>query len=119
MAKGGGSLIYSSSSFLYLQVVHVGEYGSGHYYAYVRPDVQRNKWYRFDDHKVTEVDFKEVTADSFGGHSERRKRVQKKGILARLFGGNNSFGWGGPKSSAYMLQYVRRCDVPKLYGSGD
>ena len=28
-------------------VVHVGEFGSGHYYAYVRPDICSDTWYRF------------------------------------------------------------------------
>jgi len=101
-------------------VVHMGGYGSGHYYAYVRPDVRRHIWYRFDDDKVSEVTYREVVADAYGGQS-RNKDVQEeqKGFIARLFGGGATggrFGWGGRTSSAYMLQYVKRSDIPTLFG---
>jgi len=116
-------------------VVHVGEYGSGHYYAYVRPDVRSDQWYRFDDDTVTQVDYEDVRADSSGGRArgkKRRKRGSQKegqknrrflGRLFRSFGGGGGsgggFGWGGRTSSAYMLQYVRRCDIPLLYDEGE
>ena len=87
----------------------------GHYYAYVRPDIDRNQWYRFDDDKVTKVDYKDVIADAFGGEKKRTEKHKKRGFLERMFGGGGRFGWGGRTSSAYMLQYVRRCDVSKLF----
>jgi Ubiquitin carboxyl-terminal hydrolase len=68
---GGGGGVDDKEECLYdLQsvVVHVGEYGSGHYYAYVRPNVQTNEWYRFDDDRVTRVSFQDVIEDAFGGH---------------------------------------------------
>ena len=119
---------------------------AGHYYSYVRPDVQTNDWYRFDDEFVTRVGYTDVIADAFGGSfSARRKRSrsdtfesidtqeeQRRGLLQRilsLFGlfrrmtmirsripdRRSGFGYGGRTSNAYMLQYVRRLDVPKLY----
>jgi ubiquitin carboxyl-terminal hydrolase 7 len=115
-------------------VVHAGEYGSGHYYAYVRPNVRTNKWFRYDDDRVTPVSFAEVKDDAFGGHvvhrlskKERRNPQQglerqnrnKLGLWKRICGSvggrRNEFGWGGRTSSAYMLQYVRRSDIPLLY----
>jgi len=118
-------------------VVHKGEYGSGHYYSYVRPDVRDGIWYRFDDEFVTQVDYDEVVADASGGKHRRRRRSRsnsmgseggrRRGLLRRilsLFGvflrrprvcGGCGFGYGGRTSSAYMLQYVRRSDVSKLY----
>jgi len=104
----------------------------GHYYAYVRPDIRSDRWYRFDDDKVTPVDFKDVIADSYGGRARRAKKrraqkqeeQKKKRFFGRLFrgigggGGGQPFGWGGRTSSAYMLQYVRRCDISLLYGEG-
>lgn len=92
-------------------VIHVGKYGSGHYYAYVRPDLCSNKWYRFDDDRVARVSFRDVIEDAYGGEKSTGK-AKKKGLLPRLFG---SFGYGGRASSAYMLQYVRRSDIEKLY----
>jgi len=115
-------------------VVHAGSYGSGHYYSYVRPDVRSSKWYRFDDHRVTEVDYYEdVIPDAFGGRMESPSTSTStytsledppltKGIWGRLFGRRNGrrrrrdgYGYGGKESCAYMLQYVKRSDIPHLY----
>jgi ubiquitin carboxyl-terminal hydrolase 7 len=138
-------------------VVHVGEYGSGHYYAYVRPYVQKDEWYRFDDDRVTRVSFQDVEEDAFGGHvvvvgkgkrkgQHEKSKNQRKGQgiagtreknkvgfwkklwkhWTRVGGGGGEdtrqrttrlleYGWGGRTSSAYMLQYVKRSDVPFLY----
>ena len=95
---------------------------SGHYYAYVRPDIRKNKWYRFDDDRVTKVSFMDVKADASGGQTRSRKKSSKQknvGFFGRILGFNGdggNFGWGGKKSCAYMLQYVRRVDIPTLYG---
>lgn len=97
-------------------VVHAGKYGSGHYYAYVRPDILSDEWYRFNDHEVVKVSFQEVINDSYGGRVAQKEKAER-GLLRRVFGSmhSGSFGWGGRTSSAYMLQYVRRCDIPELY----
>ena len=98
-------------------VVHIGEYGAGHYYSYVRPDIREDVWYRFDDDRVTEVSFQDVVKDAYGGRTVGEEKQQvKRGWFRRLFGGGGgSFGWGGPLSSAYMLQYVKRNEIEKLY----
>jgi len=101
-------------------VIHVGEYGSGHYYAYVRPDVQSKTWYRCNDNEITKVTYKEVAMDAFGGQSSSpSSKKNEGGLLRRLFGGGGSFGWGGRTSSAYMLQYARRTDIPMLWCHDD
>lgn len=95
----------------------------GHYYSYVRPDIRRNLWYRYDDDRVTQVSFKDVREDAFGGKKRRRSvdetGERRVGFWGRLFqsngGGGGGFGYGGQRSSAYMLQYVRKSDIPMLY----
>jgi Ubiquitin carboxyl-terminal hydrolase len=98
-------------------VVHMGEYGSGHYYAYVRPDLHKDVWYRFNDEIVTnELTFDDVYADSYGGHTSSAPMLQK-GLLTRIrraFQGD-SYGYGGRTSNAYVVQYIRRSDIPVLY----
>ncbi|KAL3774091.1 hypothetical protein ACHAWO_008487 [Cyclotella atomus] len=112
-------------------VIHRGEYGSGHYYSYVRPDIDVNEWYRFDDQVVTPVDYSEVVADAYGGKARKRRansfddahpNKKQKGILRRIFSfgsfgrdSSGGFGYGGRTSSAYMIQYVRRSDRAKLH----
>ena len=70
----------------------------GHYYSYVRPDIQTNEWYRFDDEFVTRVDFTDVIVDAYGGScAALRKRSrsdsfesideqqgQRRGLLRRI-----------------------------------
>ena len=127
-------------------VIHKGDYGSGHYYSYVRPEIHLDEWYRFDDEFVTRVDYTDVIADAYGGNNAllQRKRSrsdsfesvdsqqhevqqQQRGLLRRIFPlfglfrrsrtpeRRGGFGYGGRTSNAYMLQYVHRSDVPKLY----
>ncbi|CAJ1950498.1 unnamed protein product [Cylindrotheca closterium] len=106
-------------------VIHVGEYRSGHYYSYVRPDVNSDIWYRFNDDDVEEVSFQEVISDAYGGGGGRANgRLQSQGkkgpfrFVRRIFGGRGPvFGWGGRTANAYVVQYVRRSDIPTLYES--
>lgn len=98
-------------------VVHVGEYGSGHYYAYIRPSVASDQWYRFNDHEVVPVSWEEVLVDAT--NKAQASQSASDGFLARmaraLFSSKPSYGYGGRTSSAYVLQYVRRSDLPILY----
>mmetsp|Transcript_1752 Transcript_1752/g.3749 ORF Transcript_1752/g.3749 Transcript_1752/m.3749 type:complete len:784 (-) Transcript_1752:58-2409(-) len=157
-ADEGDKIVESDDAIYDLQsiVIHRGEYGSGHYYSYVRPDIRQNEWYRFDDELVTRVDYSDVIADAYGGSRRtRRKRSRtdsvelegtgdnapvkrqrrRQGLFQRIFsffglfrrvttmigssnasgGGGGSFGYGGRSSNAYMIQYARRSDIPKLY----
>eukprot|EP00977_Amphora_coffeiformis_P027548 scaffold34620_cov160-Amphora_coffeaeformis.AAC.13 len=112
-------------------VIHVGEFNVGHYYAYVRPDLDSDRWFRINDDLVDEVTWEEVLKDAIGGKvTEIKKRrlnsgtSQKKGFFQRLlsrFGdsdglsGSGPYGFGGQTSNAYVLQYVKRSDRDRLY----
>lgn len=98
-------------------VIHNGEYGSGHYYSYVRPRIENEEWCRFNDEAVTRgLTFPEVTADAFGGRTGSAPNAKgMRGLFAKLFGGLGSYGYGGRSSSAYVLQYVKRGDISTLY----
>jgi len=102
-------------------VLHVGEFDVGHYYAYVRPDIEKNEWYRFNDDKVDEVTFEDVIADAFGG---KGTKIGNNGggigigrRILRLFQNKQSdtYGWGGETSNAYVIQYVRKRNIAHLY----
>ena len=112
-------------------VIHVGEFSVGHYYAYVRPDLDSHRWFRINDDLIDEVTWEEVLKDAIGGKvSDIKKRrlnngtTEKKGFFQRLwsrFGdsdglsGSGPYGFGGPTSNAYVLQYVKRSDRNRLY----
>ena len=57
------SLLYR----LHAVLVHDGEAGSGHYWAYLYHPTKKS-WFKFNDITVTEVDEETVWQDSFGGH---------------------------------------------------
>jgi ubiquitin C-terminal hydrolase len=121
--------IYELQSVL----VHVGEYQSGHYYSYVRPNVRTDDWYRFNDEIHTKVRFADVIHDAYGGsvssmmqneatnmiHDQDKKRNRVIRFFRDFFGmdgiNTHTYGFGGPKSNAYVLQYICRKDIPKLY----
>jgi len=113
-------------------VIHVGVYESGHYYAYVRPDVRNeDSWYRINDEVVTPVTFDEVYTDACGGRAPKLEQSKtptdvdtpterKQNPIQRFFGlfsgaGGKPYGYGGRTSNAYVLQYVKRSDVPMLF----
>lgn len=74
-------------------LVHSGSIGVGHYYAFLRPTLEK-QWFKFDDATVTQVTEREAIDENFGGKNE-------KGIDKAY--------------SAYMLIYVRKEDAPSLY----
>eukprot|EP00934_Nitzschia_sp_Nitz4_P004264 Nitzschia sp. Nitz4//scaffold212_size37733//1873//3071//NITZ4_007728-RA/size37733-augustus-gene-0.5-mRNA-1//1//CDS//3329542007//4254//frame0 len=113
-------LIYDLQSI----VVHKGLFETGHYYSYVRPDLNQNRWFRFNDDIVSEVSLAEVMGDSFGGRMNKddSQNTSRGAVWSRLFQRcKNSlhrcqpFGYGGESANAYVLQYVKRSEIPKLY----
>lgn len=96
-------------------IVHKGEYGSGHYYAYVRPDVREAQWYRFNDQTVEEVTVDEVLVDAKGGATAVAGSKNLMARIRRALTGSSTFGYGGRSSNAYVLQYVKRSDIALLY----
>jgi len=94
MARGAAAGAPAPVYRLHAVVSHVGDVGSGHYVAYVR---YRNKWFKFDDTRVTEVAEEAAVTEQFGGEFAPR--------------GSRSFWGGGAAPSAYMLTYVRLADA--------
>ena len=96
-----------SYSYTLLSVlVHAGDLGGGHYYAFIRPDHSADEWFRFDDEKVLRVERSEAIDDNFGGDEEfsyefyGRKVAKKQHKIA----------------NAYMLVYVRDDDLAEVMG---
>ena len=102
-------------------VVHKGEFGSGHYYSYIRPDITKNIWFKYDDDRVSYVSFQQVQ-DSFGDSSSlitttRNNSWNPRKGLSQWFQGFTSLigNQKQDKSSAYVLQYVKKKDIPFLW----
>ena len=94
---------YAASNvyILHSVVVHQGDAGGGHYYAYIRPTTEHfdyssstssGQWYRFNDKVVKEVTELEAIDQCYG----------------REFGEQES------NSSAYMLVYIRESEAKEI-----
>jgi hypothetical protein len=102
---------------LHSVLVHAGDVGGGHYYAYIRPSTQTNysqvysvrdidalaenqlesgsnEWFKFNDETVLPVDSREAVQYCYG----RRTDFQERGTM----------------SSAYMLVYIRAQDAADI-----
>eukprot|EP00605_Chrysophyceae_sp_TOSAG23-4_P002789 GSChrysophyteH1.ASY1.ANO1.3073.1 assembled CDS len=80
---------------LHSVLVHSGDFGAGHYYAYIRPNLSLasgGNWYKFDDDFVYAVDDTEAIDFCFG-HAR------------------SGFTLNMTQASAYMLIYVRASHV--------
>ena len=73
---------------LHSVVVHRGTVERGHYYMFVRPTCAGEEWFRCDDTSVTRTSAANAMDDNFGG------------------------GGACQRHSAYLLVYIRECDVP-------
>lgn len=82
-------------------LVHSGDVNGGHYCAFLRPTLE-NKWFKFDDDRVTPATVQEVFEDNFGGEvpgslreMAQRDLVSKRQLIKRF-------------TNAYMLVYIKR-----------
>lgn len=103
-------------------VIHMGQFGMGHYYAYVRPDLDQDCWFRCNDDEVEEVSFEDVLTDAIGGRVGGSSHPANKNLFQRIAGAfrasDGSYGFGGSTSNAYVLTYVKRSEKQRLYHSG-
>ncbi|WBW75563.1 ubiquitin C-terminal hydrolase Ubp5 [Schizosaccharomyces osmophilus] len=81
-------------------LVHSGDLDNGHYYALLKPQ-KEERWYKFDDTRVTPATLKEVLEENYGGdyfvHPPFRPAVKLKRFM-----------------SAYMLLYLRKDKIDEL-----
>ncbi|KAL8538971.1 hypothetical protein ACS0TY_000829 [Phlomoides rotata] len=89
---------------LHSVLVHSGGVHGGHYYAYIRPTLS-DKWFKFDDERVTKEDMKRALEEQYGGEEELPQTNP---------GFNNSPFKFTKYSNAYMLVYIRESDVEKI-----
>uniref|UniRef100_A0A7N0V5G9 ubiquitinyl hydrolase 1 n=1 Tax=Kalanchoe fedtschenkoi TaxID=63787 RepID=A0A7N0V5G9_KALFE len=89
---------------LHSVLVHSGGVHGGHYYAFIRPTLS-DKWFKFDDERVTKEDMKRALEEQYGGEEE----------LPQTNPGFNNAPFKFTKySNAYMLVYIRESDKEKI-----
>lgn len=119
-------------------LVHSGDVNGGHYHVFIRPDIdlsddaprKPSQWFKFDDEAVTLATENAAVADNFGVGGEKDIHRRGPGLEDDLSNGGVNGGQTLPPnvfqtrsrqitqskrlSNAYMLQYLRKSDIPYL-----
>ncbi|KAL9646087.1 hypothetical protein ABK040_007965 [Willaertia magna] len=93
---------------LFSVLVHSGDVSGGHYYNFAKPflnDNNKQKWYKFDDEKVYEVDERLAIQDNFGGEIKKSKRFWLQPNANSVY---KKF------TNAYMLLYIRKSQLHEM-----
>lgn len=87
-------------------LVHQGDVSVGHYYAMIKPTVE-DKWFKFDDDRVTRVTPNTVFEEGFGcGPPENITRTMSRDEYQNYIIKHHT--------SAYMLVYIRESKIPTV-----
>ena len=125
-----GSDVYVLHSVL----VHIGDVNGGHYHAYIRPEIdvsgkdpkKPSHWFKFDDENVSRASEEAAIQDNFGFGGEHNSQKRGPGLDDDLNGVHDqtpppAVFQTRPRnyqarrfSNAYMLQYLRKSEVPYL-----
>lgn len=105
LSKDSEDISKSNIYDLYGVLIHMGAYGAGHYYAFLRTSTEP-QWYRFDDDFVTKVEKTTAIIENFGGDYE----------TTNPYGNRYYYYRNAQKSySAYMLVYIRREKADQIF----
>lgn len=132
-----GTDIYCLHSVL----VHIGDVNGGHYHVFIRPEIdvsdngplKASQWFKFDDETVTSASEENAVQDNFGVGGEKDFSGKRgPGMDDEVTNGGVNGGQTPPPSvfqsrnrnyqakrfsNAYMLQYLRKSDIPYLLKS--
>ncbi|GAA5807685.1 hypothetical protein MFLAVUS_001059 [Mucor flavus] len=97
-------------------LVHSGDITGGHYFALIRPEAN-DKWFRFDDDRVTPVSKKEVFEENYGDEPHRDgKDTSISPAFLNSTNRVNSVRMMKKFTNAYMLVYIRKCKLDEILG---
>jgi ubiquitin carboxyl-terminal hydrolase 7 len=87
-------------------LVHQGDVSVGHYYAMIKP-THEDKWFKFDDDRVTRVTLESVFEEGFGcgppvNINRQMSRDEYQNYIIKHH------------TSAYMLVYIRESKIPDV-----
>jgi hypothetical protein len=82
-------------------MMHQGQFNAGHYWCYINPSPQHNKWFMFNDNHVTPISEKAALQTAFGspnlGFTLDGGRIKTRNITSN--------------TNAYKLVYVKESEL--------
>ena len=94
---------------LHAILVHRGNLDYGHYYAFIRPNISDDRWYEFNDNKVSEVSKHYAFNQGIGGEFKNfellRGNQYAENSISQL-----TLRKFENETNAYMLIYVRESE---------
>lgn len=97
--------------------MHRGTLNAGHYYAFIRPNVDDDRWFEFNDSRVTEVSKQYAFQQGIGGEFKNFELLR-----GNQYAENSSSQLVMRKfeneTNAYMLIYVRESEREEIMADG-
>ncbi|EFC37971.1 predicted protein [Naegleria gruberi] len=90
---------------LFSVLVHSGDVSGGHYYNFARPYINEDRWFKFDDEKVYEVNESLAVQDNYGGEAKKSKMFWLSSNPNSVY---KKF------TNAYMLLYIRKSAISNM-----
>ncbi|KAF0983053.1 hypothetical protein FDP41_011031 [Naegleria fowleri] len=90
---------------LFAVLVHSGDVSGGHYYNFAKPFVNQERWFKFDDEKVYEVNENLAVHDNYGGEVKKSKFFWLNSNTNSIY---KKF------TNAYMLLYIRKSQITQM-----
>ena len=86
-------------------LVHSGDIGAGHYYAFLKPNAD-GIFYKYDDDRVTKCTMNEVLEENYGGDIPQINGRPDRQSFAKTYAKR--------ANNAYMLVYLRKSRLDKI-----
>ncbi|KAJ2719750.1 ubiquitin-specific protease ubp15 [Coemansia sp. Benny D115] len=94
-------------------LVHSGDLHGGHYFALLRP-TSEDKWFRFDDDRVTPIGGDDMFDEFFGGEYPQMQQQHQPPMMP-----NRNRQHAKRFTNAYMLVYIRKSMRDEVLGGGN
>ena len=95
-------------------LIHRGTVNSGHYYAFISPNITDDRWYEFNDSNVTQITKSSALMQGIGGRLSYFEPVKYGHQEYEDSTRHLNLKYEENDTNAYMLIYIRESDIEEL-----